>query len=115
MTAHQGRSDNEEILKKWEDGHFGGIIVDGAHEYDAVKDDILNWWPKLADGGSMIGDDMSLMSVQQAVKDSFGKKLCDKSSEIYFNQGHEQWFSASKDTVNPKCAKLVPGQNTLNK
>lgn len=115
MTAHQGRSDNEEILKKWEDGHFGGIIVDGAHEYDAVKDDILNWWPKLADGGSMIGDDMSLASVQQAVQDSFGKKLCNGSSGIEYIQGHEQWFSVTKGTESPKCSKLIPGLNTLNK
>ena len=22
-------------------------MVDGAHEYEPVQDDILNWWPKL--------------------------------------------------------------------
>ena len=80
-----------------------------------MKEDILNWWPKLSDGGSMIGDDMSLASVQQAVQDSFGKKLCNGSSGIEYIQGHEQWFSVTKGTESPKCSKLIPGLNTLNK
>jgi len=115
VTPVKSRSDDVNTLKRWVDGHFHGIIVDGAHEYEAVKDDILNWWPKLADGGSMIGDDMSLASVQQAVQDTFGKQLCPQSSGIMFIQGHEQWFTVSKGVEAPKCNKLVPGQNTLKK
>ena len=102
VTPVKSRSDDINTLKRWGDGHFHGIIVDGAHEYDAVKDDILNWWPKLADGGSMIGDDMSLASVQQAVNDTFGKQLCPQSSSIEYIQGHEQWFSASKGVEKNK-------------
>jgi len=115
VTPVKSRSDDINTLKRWGDGHFHGIIVDGAHEYDAVKDDILNWWPKLADGGSMIGDDMSLVSIQQAVQDTFGKQLCPQSSSIEYIQGHEQWFSVSKGVEKNKCSKMVPGQNTLKK
>ena len=115
VTPVKSRSDDANTLRRWEDGHFQGIIVDGAHEYDAVKEDILNWWPKLADGGSMIGDDMSLPSVQQAVQDTFGQQKCAESSGINYIQGHEQWFSVSKGTELPKCNKLIPGMNTLKK
>jgi hypothetical protein len=34
------------------------IIIDGAHEYDAVLDDIENWWIKLKQDGIMLFDDM---------------------------------------------------------
>ena len=115
MTPIKSRSDDANTIRRFEDKHFQGIIVDAAHEYEAVKTDILNWWPKLKDGGSMVGDDMSLKSVQQAVKDTFGKSLCVDSSGIDYIQGHEQWFSVSKKTEQPKCFKLVPGQNILRK
>ena len=115
VTPVKSRSDDANTLRRWEDKHFQGIIVDGAHEYDAVKEDILNWWGKLKDGGSMIGDDMSLASVQQAVQDTFGKQLCEGSSGIEYIQGHEQWFSASKGVEKNKCSKLIPGMNTLKK
>ena len=35
-------------------------MVDGAHEYEAVMDDIENWWPKLKENGVMFGDDFYL-------------------------------------------------------
>ncbi len=115
LTPIKSRSDEANTLARFGEKHFQGIIVDGAHEYEAVMDDILNWWPKLKDGGSMVGDDMSLSSVQQAVQDTFGKNLCVDSSRIDYNQGYEQWFSVSKKTESPLCFKLVPGKNTLTK
>lgn len=33
------------------------IHLDGAHDYAAVKNDLDHWWPLLAPGGSLIGDD----------------------------------------------------------
>ena len=39
----QGRSDSEEILNQFKDESVDYIMVDGAHEYDAVEDDIINW------------------------------------------------------------------------
>lgn len=113
VTPVKSRSDDPNTLQRWKDGHFAGIIVDGAHEYEAVKEDILNWWPKLKEGGSMVGDDMALASVQQAVQDTFGQRLCENSSGIQYIQGHEQWFSVTKGTELPKCQKLVPGTNVL--
>jgi len=113
VTPVKSRSDDANTLKRFHNKSFQIIIIDGAHEYEPVMDDILNWWPKLKEGGTMVGDDMSLASVQQAVKDTFGKGKCIDSSAIDFIQGHEQWFSVSKGTELTKCSKLVPGQNIL--
>ena len=53
----QGRSDSEQILNYFDDGSIDYIMVDGAHEYEAVVDDITNWWLKLKETGAMVGDD----------------------------------------------------------
>ena len=62
----QGRSDDSEILEKIEEASVDFMMIDGAHEYDNVKDDIINWWPKLKPEGVMFGDDYSLKSVELA-------------------------------------------------
>ena len=48
-------------------------MVDGAHEYDAVLDDIENWWPKLKPDGVMFGDDFKLKSVEEAIRNMMPK------------------------------------------
>ena len=115
VTPVKSRSDDVNTLKRFHNKHFQAIIIDGAHEYEPVMEDILNWWPKLKEGGTMVGDDMALASVQQAVNDTFSKGKCPGNSSIDFIQGHEQWFAVSKGTEHTKCLKLVPGQNTLRK
>jgi len=115
LTPVKSRSDDVNTLARFPNNHFQGIIVDGAHEYEPVMEDILNWWPKLKDGGTMVGDDMSLASVQQAVTDTFGKNKFPEASSVDYIMGKEQWFSVSKGTDFTKCSKLVPGQNTLKR
>ncbi|MCH1613125.1 MAG: class I SAM-dependent methyltransferase [Flavobacteriales bacterium] len=107
----QGRSDSQEILDKFEDESLDYIMVDGAHEYEPVMDDIENWWPKLKQTGTMFGDDYLLESVKQACLTSFGKM---KMKNLGANQSMEQTWYASKDLENNSFfQKLVPGQNTL--
>ena len=36
-----GRSDDQETIEKFEDEFFNYIMVDGAHEYEPVKKDII--------------------------------------------------------------------------
>lgn len=33
------------------------VHIDAAHEYDEIIKDILKWWPLVADGGCLMGDD----------------------------------------------------------
>jgi len=106
----QGRSDSKEILDMFKDGSIDYIMVDGAHEYEPVMDDIENWWPKLKPTGTMFGDDYLLESVKQAVPHALHKF----GIEAYgANQSVEQTWYVTKDGNNSRWQKMVPGQNVL--
>jgi hypothetical protein len=52
------------------------IHLDGAHDYDSVLSDLRAWWPLLARGGILIGDDYfsdgTWATVRKAFDDFFG-------------------------------------------
>jgi hypothetical protein len=77
--------------------------VDGAHEYDAVLDDIENWWSKLKDTGVMLFDDMYMESVNQATH----KGLADKVSEFSVVYGKEAYGIACKSDDKKQMEKLI--------
>jgi len=88
-------------------------MVDGAHEYEPVMDDIENWWPKLKIDGVMFGDDYDLTSVSEAVKTTLPKLA---TGGLSVNGSQEQtWFTAKNLEKLKVFEKLVPGQNTLKK
>ena len=102
----QGRSDNQEFLDRFEDGSLDAISVDGAHTYDEVKDDILNWWPKLKPDGVMIGDDYNWESVKQAVNDSFTQ--LNVPNEIWVNSSTEYTWYVAKNGDAESYKKKIP-------
>ena len=106
----QGRSDSPDILNKFEDESLDFIMVDGAHEYEAVMEDIKNWWPKLKPTGTMFGDDYNLNAVKEAVSKGLGDM---KVTSYGANSGVEQTWYCSKNNENAKFQKLVPGVNAL--
>ena len=57
-------------------GSLDAVIIDALHTYQACKQDILAWRPKLRSGGLMIGDDLSewFPGVQRAVEEIFGER-----------------------------------------
>ena len=105
----QSRSDNPDTLAKFEKESVDYIMVDGAHEYDAVEDDIINWWPKLKSNGVMVGDDYALNSVAEAVRSGLGKM---QNNNYGVNQGHEQTWHCAKNGENKIFEKKIPGVNT---
>lgn len=46
-----------EAVEKFEPESLDLILVDAAHDYDSVKSDLLNWYPKLKPGGFLFCDD----------------------------------------------------------
>ena len=106
----QSRSDNKDVIDRFENGFFDYIMVDGAHEYEAVKDDMENWWPKLKNDGVMFGDDFYLESVAQAVKEG-SESL--KTIGYSVNGSTERTWFLSKDGKHNRFERLIPGQNTL--
>ena len=106
----QGRSDSPEILEKFENESIDYIMVDGAHEHEAVLDDIENWWPKLKPEGVMLGDDFDLESVSEAVRQMMTKLNTEGFS---VNGSREQTWFTSKGQHHKKLEKIVPGINSL--
>lgn len=54
------------------------IFIDANHTYEAVKEDIAAWWPRLMPDGVMIGHDYrtkNFPGVDQAVKEAFGDRV----------------------------------------
>jgi hypothetical protein len=43
--------------KSFEDGSLDWVYLDGNHHYEAVKEDMEAWWPKIRTGGVLSGHD----------------------------------------------------------
>ena len=64
------------------------IMIDGDHSYEAVRDDIAAWLPKMKPGSIMSGDDFMWPGVKQAVEEVFPGRASVvhiKKSENYLN------------------------------
>jgi len=47
------KTTSEEAAKQFKNNSIDFIMIDGDHEYEAVKADILNFYPKMKDGAEM--------------------------------------------------------------
>lgn len=47
-----------DAAKKFKDESLDFVFIDAGHEYDAVKEDILAWFPKVKPGGILAGHDL---------------------------------------------------------
>lgn len=49
------------------------VFIDAAHDYENVKADIRRWWPKIREGGCLVGHDANHKwpGVERAIADSF--------------------------------------------
>jgi hypothetical protein len=55
--AHMIRMNSVECARLFPDEYFDFIYIDADHSYDAVKNDLNVWWPKIKRGGIFSGDD----------------------------------------------------------
>ena len=46
-----------EVVEQFEDESLDTVFIDATHTYDAVKEDIKVWLPKVKKGGILAGDD----------------------------------------------------------
>lgn len=61
------RKPSIEASKDIENESLDAIFIDGDHSYQAVKDDLAAWWPKIRVGGTLCGDDYWMSDVAKAV------------------------------------------------
>ncbi len=113
LHVNVNKSDNTNILNSFDDGTVFGVIVDGAHTMEAVQDDVENWWPKIKDGGIMVGDDVDWESVKQGALRGFNKFGLDRFNIL---AGREAWFAQVKNDRSNEISdslKLIPGVNSM--
>jgi len=46
-----------EVATQFEDNSLDTVFIDATHTYEAVKEDIIAWLPKVKNGGILAGDD----------------------------------------------------------
>lgn len=89
-----------DAAKLFEDKYFDWIYIDADHTYEAVKQDILHWLPKLKTGGIISGHDFdpgtddpnyNLFGVERAVRECF-KDNFKLTSEPYY----KSWYVIKK-------------------
>jgi len=66
------------------DGKADMVFIDGSHEYEDVKRDILFWKDKLVAGGLLCGHDFDWQTVIQAVEETLGTVGQAPDTNIWF-------------------------------
>jgi cephalosporin hydroxylase len=67
------RAESSRAARLFRTAHM--VMIDAAHDYDSVKRDIETWWPIMAYGGWLCGDDYesNYPGVERAVREYFGR------------------------------------------
>ena len=113
VIIHQLRSDDPDLIKSFEDNSVSAVIIDGNHTLEAVEDDVYNWWPKIIEGGIMVGDDINLDSVKQGCYKGLSRHGIDTVTHC---KGDEGRFAKIKHPDADKLGeqlKLIPGKNSM--
>lgn len=82
------KSHSLEAVKKYDDESIDFCFIDGSHEYEDVKADILAYLPKVKRGGILSGHDYDKIwsGVIQAVDEVLGKVEVLNGSWIYYKK-----------------------------
>lgn len=67
------RKTSIEAAQSFVDSLLHLIFIDGDHTYNAVKADLMAWWPKLKTGGIFCGDDYVWRSEVKRAVDEFSQ------------------------------------------
>jgi len=57
-----------DAAKLYENNSLDFVLIDGAHDYESVCNDIEAWLPKIKKGGVLAGDDWPYPGIQAAVR-----------------------------------------------
>ncbi len=77
---------SQEVVEKYIDESIDFCFIDGSHEYEDVKKDILAYLPKVKKGGILAGHDYDKIwdGVIRAVDETLGKVEIVNGSWIYY-------------------------------
>ena len=73
-----------EASKRFVDDSLSFVFIDGCHAYEAVRQDILSWLPKVKPSGVLAGHDFgTYASVARAVGEVLGKVPVQENCWVY--------------------------------
>jgi hypothetical protein len=84
------RSSAPEAALEIADASIDCLFIDGDHRYEAVMEDLIALFPKVREGGLLVGDDYSVPSVASAVDLFFALQ----GKELFFltaQSGYRLW------------------------
>lgn len=86
-----------EAVQKFENESLDFVFIDGSHEYEDIKDDIIHWLPKVKPGGILAGHDYYLPPQPT----SWGTRPPSNASEIdyYWNSNKCSAYKAVGETL----------------
>ena len=57
VVVHDDFSTNSKLIQSFPEGYFDFIYIDGDHSYKGAKSDLINYFPKVRQGGIIAGHD----------------------------------------------------------
>ena len=69
------RKTSDEAVDNFIDDSYDFIFIDGLHEYDQLKKDCANYFPKIKKGGVFAGHDYTAISGVKKAVDEFAKEV----------------------------------------
>ena len=67
------KMDSTEASQRYVDRSLDFVFIDADHSYEAAKQDMMTWWPKVKINGIIGGHDEQHEPVSRAVKEIFGE------------------------------------------
>lgn len=82
--------DSVSAASKFPDEYFGFIYIDAGHSYNDVYNDLMSWYPKLKNGGFLVGDDYAIMynptEGQYGVVEAIEEFVEENNKDLYITQ-----------------------------
>jgi hypothetical protein len=80
-----------EAAKLYPDNSLFFVFIDGSHLYDAVREDILAWLPKVKPGGFIGGHDIDQTEEFNGVRRAVDELIGPQNIKVY-NKGWASWL-----------------------
>jgi hypothetical protein len=82
--------DSDDAVKMFDDESLDFVFIDGLHTYEQVLKDCKNYYPKIKNGGFIIGHDFArIQGVNKAVREfanSIGKEISNAKQDLWYWQ-----------------------------
>ncbi|MEO5366117.1 MAG: class I SAM-dependent methyltransferase [Magnetococcus sp. WYHC-3] len=75
-----------EACKLYENNSLDFVFIDASHEYEDVKNDIINWLPKIKNDGVIAGHDINCQNVKKAVLETLPNAISYLQLDIWFKK-----------------------------